>query len=71
MVKYSIDVFVCSNAKRRLQKRRGPRGLGLGDFFRRALGDDLAAGISSLRADVEDPVGFGGDGLSCEWRPLL
>jgi hypothetical protein len=26
------------------------------------LGDDLAAGVAGFGADVEDPVGFGGDG---------
>ena len=50
------------DAEGNLQKRRGPRGLGLGDFLRRALGDDLATGVAGFGADVEDPVGFGGDG---------
>ena len=48
--------------QRNFQKRRGAGGLGLGDFFRRALGDDLAAGVAGFGAGVEDPVGFGGDG---------
>ena len=32
------------------------------DFLGRALGDDLAAGVAGFGADVEDPVGFGGNG---------
>lgn len=32
------------------------------DFFGWTLGDDFAAGVSGFGADVEDPVGFGGDG---------
>ena len=26
------------------------------------MGDDLAAGVAGFGAEVEDPVGFGGDG---------
>ena len=44
------------------EKRRGAGGLGFDDFFRRALGDDLAAGVAGFGAEVEDPVGLGGDG---------
>ncbi len=45
-----------------MQKRRGAGVFGGDDFFRRALGDDLAAAVAGFGAEVEDPVGFGGDG---------
>jgi hypothetical protein len=51
-----------SNPQGDLQKRGGAGGFGLGDFFGGALGDDLAAGFTGFGADVEDPVGLGGDG---------
>ena len=50
------------DAQRDLEKWRGAGGLGFGDLFRWALCDDLAAGVTGFGADVEDPVGFGGDG---------
>ena len=43
-------------------KLGGAGGIGLGDFLGGALGDDLAAGVAGFGADVEDPVGLGGDG---------
>ena len=36
-------------------------GFEFGDLFGGALGDDFSAVLAGLGADVEDPVGFGGD----------
>jgi len=63
LVTGEMDLAVqLSQSEGDLEKRRGAAGLGLGDFFRRALGDDLATGVVGFWAEVEDPVGFGGDG---------
>jgi hypothetical protein len=43
-------------------KRRGAGFFGDDDFLRRALGDDFAAAVAGFGAEVEDPVGLGGDG---------
>jgi hypothetical protein len=51
-----------SEAQCDFQKWGSSGGFGLGDFFGGALGDDLASGVTGFGADVEDPVGLGGDG---------
>ena len=50
------------NPQRAGKERRGAGFLRPGDEFRRALGDDFAAAVAGFGADIEDPVGFGGDG---------
>ena len=39
------------------QKPAGVRGLAADDFFRRSGGDDLTAGVTALRPEVDDVVG--------------
>ena len=48
--------------QRHLEERSRPRSLRYRHLFRRALRDDFPAVLTRLRADVEDPVGLGGDG---------
>ena len=58
----SITSGLRAHSQRHLEERCRPRNLRYRHLFRRALRDDFPTVLTRLRADVEDPIGLGGDG---------